>query len=120
MAVFTSVDVTIIDPVQLTTSVATYYTAPGAADSYGYAEIAELSVANDTTTPMTFTLHYVPSGGAAGDDNIIVKNQELGSEEAFSITELLGKIHLEPAGTIQAIASAANQATIRIFALAWS
>lgn len=118
MAVFGNVAVFVLDPMQISDSIGTIYTAPS--DAGGYAEIVELSVANDTTTAITFSLYYVPSGGAYGDDNIIVKNQTLASGDAFSITELLGHIHLEPSGLIRGIASVASQATLRMTAFEWS
>lgn len=106
--------VTVVDPVQIAASATTYYTAPATAG--GFAKVVELTVANDTTTAITFTVYKVPNGGTAGDDNIIVKNQTLNSGDSFSITELLGSIHLEPSGFLQAIASAASQATLLITA----
>ena len=118
MAVFTAIATTVKDPVQIANSITTYYTAPATAG--GYAEIAEMSVANDATTAITFTIYYVPSAGTAGDYNIIIKDQTLASGDAFSITELLGHIYLEPSGFIQAIASVASQATLRITAFEWS
>ena len=114
MALPTALAVNVVDPVQIAASTTTYYTAPSTAG--GYAEIVEMSVANDTTTAITFTIYYVPSGGTAGDGNIIVKTQTLASGDAFSVTELLGHIYLEPSGTIQADASAASQATLKITA----
>ena len=118
MAVFTNVAANVVDPVQISDSITTYYTAPATAG--GYAEIVELSVANDTTTAITFSLYYVPSGGSYGDDNIIVKNQTLASGDAFSVTELLGHIHLEPSGLIRGIASVASQATLKITAFEYA
>lgn len=118
MAVFTNIAVNVVDPIQISNVIGTIYTAPAAAG--GYAEIVEMSIANDTTTDITVSIYYVPSGGAFGDDNIVVKNQTLRSGDAFSITELLGHIYMEPSGLIRAIASVAAQATLRMTAFEWS
>jgi len=118
MTVFTSIATNVVDPVQISDSTTTYYTAPATAE--GYAEVVELIVANDTTTAITFSIYKVNSGGTAGDANIIVKTQTLASGDAFSITELLGHLYLEPSGFIAAIASVASQATLHITAFEWS
>lgn len=107
-------EVQVNDPVQIANSTTTYYTAPSTAG--GFAVIKELTVANDTTSSITFTVYKVPNGGSAGDDNIVVKNQTLQSGDAFSITQLLGDIYVEPSGTIQAVASVASQATLSLTA----
>ena len=114
MAVFTSVAANVVDPVQISDSITTYYTAPATAG--GYAEIVEMSVANDTTTSVVISLYNVPSGGSADDTNIITKNLTLPAGSSISITKLLGHIYLEPSGFIRAIAAAASQATLKITA----
>jgi hypothetical protein len=114
MAVFENLAVNVRPPVQISDSLDTYYTAPSTTP--GVAIIKELTLSNDTDEPLTFTLHKVPSSGTPGDDNIIVKNQPLLSGDSFSVTEFLGSIHVGPSGTIQAIASVTDQATLHITA----
>ncbi len=114
MAVFTNIATNVVDAVQIAAATTTYYTAPATAG--GFAKIVEMTVANDTTTAITFTIYKVPNAGTAGDDNIIVKDQTLASGDSFSITELLGDIYVEPSGLIRAIASVASQATLHITA----
>lgn len=114
MATLTLTAVTVKDAAQIAASATTYYDVPDVANTF--AIVKELTVANDTTTAITFTVYKLPDGGTAGDDNIIVKDQTLQGGDSFSITELLGDIYLERDGEIQAVASSASQATIHITA----
>jgi len=72
---------------------------------------------NDTTTAVTVTLYYVPSGGAAGDDNVICKALTIpGDGLGVNVLELVNArpFHMEAGGLIRGKASVANQATVHI------
>lgn len=119
MAVFTNVAANVVDPVQISDSIGTLYTAPSTAG--GYAEIVELSLTNDTTTVVTATLYYVPSGGSYGDDNIICKAINVPSDGTpVDILAMSGHIFLEPSGLIRGIASVASQVTMHMSVMEWS
>ena len=114
MALPTAAAINVVDAIQIDSSLTTYYTAPSTAG--GYAEIVEMTIANDTTTSVVISLYNVPNGGSADDTNIITKNLTLPAGSTVSITELLGHLYLEPSGFIRAIAAAASQATLHITA----
>lgn len=100
------------DPVQLGTSASTLLTA-GASGAL----LTMLVLVNDTTTSVTATLYYVPSGGTAGDDNIICKDINVPSDGMpINLLDILhlAQFPMEASGTIQGLASAANQVTVQI------
>jgi len=101
-----------VDPVQLGTTASTLYTAGANGAVLDY-----ILVVNDTTTAVTVTIYYVPSGGVAGDDNIICKGLSIpGDGLGVNILELVNArpFHMEGGGTIQGLASVAAQATVHI------
>ncbi len=71
------------------------------------------TVTNDGTTARYITFHLVPSGGSAGDTNIILNQKVIGSRESYNISELIGHI-LDPGDFISAIAEAASELTVHI------
>ena len=101
-----------VDPVQLGTSVSTLYTA-GA----GGAVLDYILLVNDAAGPIKATLHYVPSGGSAGDDNILCKDVVLsGGGWGINLLEQVQArpFHMEPGSTIRGLATVAAQATVHI------
>ena len=76
-------------------------------------KILAASAVNDTTTSKYITFHRVPSGGAAGDANLIINQKVVGSKESVPLWELVGQV-LEPGDFISAIAEAATQITVHI------
>jgi len=100
------------DPVQLGTSASTIATA-GASGALCTAII----LVNDAATAVTATVYYVPSGGTAGDDNILAKDINVPSDgmpiNVLDILNLTQKM-MEAGGTIQALASVANQVTCHV------
>lgn len=92
----------LVEGSQLTTSAATYYTAPASTK----ARIDAMTLANTGAAAVTVTLHLVPNGGAADDSNVILKEKSIAAGESLTVREALGH-WLEPGGTIQALASAA-------------
>ena len=95
-----------IDAAQLGATAAAIYTCP----AYTRAKDISLTVCNDTTTAVTFTLYKVPSGGSVGDDNILVNAETLGSRESKVVEQLIGQI-LEAGDAIHGLASVASQVT---------
>ncbi len=75
------------------------------------------SVVNDTTVAKYISFHRVPSGGAAGDANIIINQKAIGDKESAQLTELLGQV-LEAGDFLSAIAEAADQLTVHISGVA--
>jgi hypothetical protein len=101
-----------VDPVQLGTSVSTLYTAGASGAVLDY-----ILVVNDITTADQITLYYVPSGGAAGDDNILVKNLTIpGDGLGINILEMINArpFHMEASGLIRGLADTATQFTVHI------
>ena len=89
------------DPVQLGTSASTLLTA-GASGAL----LTMLILVNDTTTAVT-----------AGDDNIICKDINVPSDGMpINLLDILhlAQFPMEASGTIQGLASAANQVTVQI------
>ena len=72
---------------------------------------------NDTTTAKYLSAHRVPSGGAAGDANIIINQKVIGSRESVPLWELVGQV-LESGDFLSAIAEAADQITVHISGVA--
>ena len=91
---------------QLAAAAATLYTA----GTGTRVRILKATATNDTTTAVTFTIYKIPSGGAAGADNMIINGKTLGSQEPYTCPELVGHC-LDPGDFIQGFASAANQVT---------
>src|SRR5688500_12914149 len=92
---------------QLTTSAATYYTAP----ANTYAVIAQLTLTNTSANAVTATVHRVPSGGTASDSNKFVSARTLAPGETYVVNAAIGR-RLNPGSFIDAQASAATSITI--------
>ncbi len=92
---------------QLTTSVATYYTAPAATK----ARIAAFTATNTSAGAVTITVHLVASAGSASDANVVADAIPLAAGETKAITGAIGHV-MEAGGTIQALASAATSISI--------
>lgn len=86
---------------QLTTSAATYYTAPASTKT----RISAFTATNTTAGAVTVTVYLVPSGGSADNTNKVADVVSLAANETKAITGAIGHV-LEAAGTIQALASA--------------
>jgi hypothetical protein len=101
-----------VDPVQLGTSVSTLFTAGANGAVLDY-----ILVVDDTTTAVKVTIHYVPSGGAAGDDNLIAKDVVIpaGGWGVNLLEQIDARpFHMEAGSTIRGSASVASQATVHI------
>ena len=93
-----------------------YFAQVPAADTLLYtvpaltqARIINAVVTNDTTTVATLTIHQ----GTAGDDTLLMNARPIGSNETYSIAELIG-IVIDAAGILRGEASVATQLTLRI------
>ena len=74
--------------------------------------IDKFTATNTSAVNVTISVNLVPSGGAAGVDNLIVDSRAIAPDEAYTFPELVGQV-LEPGGFISTIASAATSLTIR-------
>lgn len=92
---------------QLTTSAATYYTAPALTQCI----IRKISCTNTTGGAVTVTLYLITSGGSASASNTIASAKSLAAGETWSSPDVEGQV-LEAGGFIQALASAGTSITI--------
>lgn len=74
--------------------------------------IDKVTVTNTTAAAVTFSCNIVPSGGAVGDANALIKDKSVASGETYVCPELVGHV-LESGDAISMIASAATSLTIR-------
>ena len=70
-----------------------------------------LTVCNDTTTPVTFTLWKVAKGADPGDGYLIVNQRTLADKESYPVLELIGVV-FGPLESLQGCASVASQVTV--------
>jgi len=92
---------------QLTTSAATYYTAPTNTTS----TINNLSLTNTSASPVAVTLFRVPSGGSAVAGNTILSAFSLAAGQSYVPPQAIG-LQLDPGMTLQALAVTATAVTI--------
>jgi hypothetical protein len=97
---------------QLTTSVATYYTA----DTGVFARLGAFTITNQNAplgANATYSVYIVPSGGTAGPTNCIINtNTVLGGKSDPNSYVLLGQV-IPPGASLQMVASA--NTTLSIF-----
>ena len=86
---------------QLTTSAATYYTAPASTTTV----IQSVVLTNTTAGAVTATVHLVASGGSATASNMVLSARSLSAGETYLVPGTAGMI-LATGGTLQALASA--------------
>lgn len=98
----------IVESQYIPDSVGTIYTS-----SNRKTRIDSVIVTNQDTAYHQFSLHMVPNGGSAGNDNRTIPPRSLQPGEAISVSELVAQ-SLEPGGFIAVDADAANAVTIRI------
>lgn len=97
-----------VDAAQLAGTAGTLYTATGTKF-----QLTNITLVNDTTTAVTATIYVVPNGGSAADTNILIKAMSIptdGSPLSFNFDEF----YIETSGTIQGLASTADQVTYHI------
>ncbi|MEY4345873.1 MAG: hypothetical protein RL032_1705 [Pseudomonadota bacterium] len=93
----------LVDGSQLTTSAATYYTAP----SNTLTTISACTLTNTTAGAVTATVYLVPSGGSATTSNVILSARTLAAGESFNVGSAIGQT-LAAGGTLQALAGSAT------------
>lgn len=92
---------------QLTTSAATYYTAPSGTTS----TINNLSVTNTSGSPVAVTLHRVPAAGAASAANQFLSAYSLSPGQTYVPPQAIG-LQLDPGMTLQALAATGAVVTL--------
>ena len=75
------------------------------------AVIDKMTGTNTSASNATLSVNLVSSGGAAGNNNLIVKTRTIAAGEAYTFPELAGHT-LIAGGTISTLASASSAITI--------
>lgn len=86
----------------------TQYTAPAATRVI----IDKFTAINYSGSAATISVNLVNPGGAAGNDNLIVKTRTLQPAETYIFPEIVGHV-LEPTGFISTIAGSGSAISIR-------
>lgn len=89
-----------VDGSLLTTSAATYYTAP----ANTVATIAACTLTNSSGASVSATVYLVPSGGSASGANMVLSARTLTAGESLNVAGAIGQ-NLPAGGTLQALAS---------------
>jgi len=98
-----------VDGVNLTDSAVTYYTV----DTGARAIIKKATFVNDHTVAVTVTVNIVPSGGAVGYANRVVKDKALAAGETWICYDLENH-EIEQGGFISMLASVTAKIGCRI------
>lgn len=98
----------LFDPVQLTASAVTYYTAP----TNTRCILKKVTVTNPTSSAAArlVTVHIIPLGGSASDSNMIVSAKPVAVGQSMDLFEVENHI-LNPGDFIQALADSASDVT---------
>jgi hypothetical protein len=104
----TIVNKSMVDGVNLTDSVVTYYTATDVR-----AVIQKATFTNDDTGIVTVTINLVPSGGSATYANRITKEHSIIGGDTWSCPDIVNH-ELEAGGFISMVASVTNKIGCRI------
>lgn len=97
----------LIDTKQAENSQTSQYTATNVK-----AIIDKFTAINTTAGAVTLSVNIIPSGGSAGDSNLVVKTKSIGAGQTYTFPELVGQ-YLESGMFISTIASAASSIAIR-------
>lgn len=97
----------LVDGSQLTTSAATYYTAP----ANTITTISACTLTNTTAGAITATLYLVPSGGTAGVANCILSARTISAGESYNVASAIGQT-LAAGGLLQGLAGSATSITL--------
>jgi hypothetical protein len=84
------------------------YTATGVT-----AIIDKFTATNYSGTAATISVNLVTGGGAAGNNDLIVKTKTLQAGETYTFPELVGHV-LRPSGFISTLAGTASAINIRV------
>jgi hypothetical protein len=85
----------------------TQYTASGVTTI-----IDKFTATNYGASAASLSVNLVTNGGAAGNENLVVKTKMLQPSETYTFPEVVGQV-LNPGGFISTIASAATTINIR-------
>ena len=73
--------------------------------------IDKFTVTNTSAANVLFSTNLVVSGGAAGNDNLVLKTRAIAPNETYTCPELVGQV-LESGGFISTLAGTATALTI--------
>lgn len=99
----------LVNNTQLTTSYATYYTAPANTTT----TISAFTLNNTTAGALTANISIVPSGGSQSASNEVVTEIALGAKTSVQIPQLVGQ-HLAAGSVLQMKGSAAASITPQV------
>ena len=77
------------------------------------AVIDKATVTNTTALNATFSVNLVPSGGTAGDANLIIDTRTIGAGDTYECPELIGQV-LDAEGAISTISGTTLALTLKI------
>ncbi len=104
----------LVEGVQLTAAVATYFTAKTKAKAI----LGAVSLTNTSAADKSVTIYVVKSGGAADDSQTVLKDVTVTAGKTRACPEFAGRV-LESGDTLQAVASAAGSVTLMVSGLEW-
>jgi len=100
---------------QLTTSAATYYTAP----TNTRTRIDTCALTNTTAGAVTATMHLVASGGTATASNTILSARSIAAGATYVVPGAIGQ-WLESGGTLQALAASGTSIALVASGVEWT
>jgi len=77
------------------------------------ARVLKCTACNDIATAQTLSIHKIESGGAVGDDKLLLNSRTIGNKETYLCPEVVGQV-LEAGDFISAIAGGAGQITVSL------
>jgi hypothetical protein len=92
-----------IQPQALGTGASVIYTAPGSTIS----TVANLSLTNNSGSPVSATVYNVPSGGTPGSSNVLVNGYQLSAGQSYVPPQAIG-LQLAAGSTLQALCGTAS------------
>lgn len=98
----------LVEGSQLTTSAATYYTAPANTTTV----LKKLTITNTSSGAVTVTIYLVPSGGSAGAASEVTPAKSIAAGAVYEAYEAENHV-LMTGDTLQALASAATSLTLQ-------
>ena len=98
----------LVEGSQLTTSAATYYTAPANTTTI----LKKVTVTNTTAGAVSLTMYLVPSGGSAGNANMITDAKAIAAGATYEVYEAENHV-LMTGDFLQALASAGASLTLQ-------
>lgn len=75
--------------------------------------VDKFTATNISAAAVTLGVNLVPSGGAAGDENMIVSDKSIAAGETYTLPEMVGQV-LNTGDFISTVAGAATSIVIRL------